>query len=412
MKKYENIKKILLMVVCLILSVIIWLYVVGVENPIDDTDVRNISINIINEDVLADRGLIITSGADSTVSLHLEGTRNDLILLSNSENISISMDVSDITEPGQYTHVYDVSLPVSNIEIKDRTPYYVNLTVDKLVSKPVDVTVKLVGNVAEGYIADEPFSNPASINVQGPEEIVAKVSYALATLTRENVQATITDAPVSYVFIDQDGNEINSDLLTMDYDTVKVTLNVKTLKEIPLSINIVDGGGATAENNVNYTISPSSISVAGEPDVLKSLNQISLGNIDLANVINSTNQTFQILLPNDVTNISGVSSAQVSLEIIGLSSKTIGINNIQIINKPDGYDATQITTELSVIVRGPEQTLDIITASNIRAVVDLTDLDLVTGQHNVTASVFIDGYSDVGVVGEYKVALTIEPATS
>jgi uncharacterized membrane protein (Fun14 family) len=57
MTNKESIKKLLMIIGCLIISVLIWLYVVGVENPIDNIDLRKLPVNIINQDVLEGRNL-------------------------------------------------------------------------------------------------------------------------------------------------------------------------------------------------------------------------------------------------------------------------------------------------------------------------------------------------------------------
>ena len=47
------------------------------------------------------------------------------------------------------------------------------------------------------------------------------------------------------------------------------------------------------------------------------------------------------------------------------------------------------------------------TASQIRIVADLSDLDPSTGTRTVPVRVYLDGSSEVGVVGTYNVSISI-----
>ena len=78
-----------------------------------------------------------------------------------------------------------------------------------------------------------------------------------------------------------------------------------------------------------------------------------------------------------------------------------------IINKPAGYEADLVTQSCTVLVRGPQEALDAVTASQIRIVADLSDLDPSTGTRTVPVRVYLDGSSEVGVVGTYNVSISI-----
>ena len=100
--------------------------------------------------------------------------------------------------------------------------------------------------------------------------------------------------------------------------------------------------------------------------------------------------------------------SMVTLDEILSTGKTVLphvlIDNIQMINKPDGYNAELVTESRLVTVRGPEEAVDALFQSQLRIVVDLSQAQLATGRQTVQAQVIIDGSSDVGVLGgEYDV---------
>ena len=86
--------------VMLILSVILafglWLYVVSAVNPEFEDSYHNIPVVLVGEGLLEERGLMITSNENPTISLKLKGNRTDLVELKSSD-ISVTVDVSKIS---------------------------------------------------------------------------------------------------------------------------------------------------------------------------------------------------------------------------------------------------------------------------------------------------------------------------
>ena len=46
-------------------------------------------------------------------------------------------------------------------------------------------------------------------------------------------------------------------------------------------------------------------------------------------------------------------------------------------------------------------------SSQVRIVADLSNLDLSTGSRTVPVKVYLDGSSEVGVVGEYNISISV-----
>ncbi len=133
--------------------------------------------------------------------------------------------------------------------------------------------------------------------------------------------------------------------------------------EIPLSVELLDGGGATAEDAV-VTIEPKSIVVSGTEEALVPLKKIVLGQINLAEVVSIRTYTFSIPLTGEISNESGITEAVVTVEVKGLPSKVSEVNNIELINVPPGYRATAVQV-CAVWVRGPEEALSRISEHQI-----------------------------------------------
>ena len=91
----------------------------------------------------------------------------------------------------------------------------------------------------------------------------------------------------------------------------------------------------------------------------------------------------------------------------GLSTTALDVDNITMSPAPDGYTATLVTHVKEVVIRGKEEDLAAINASQIRIVADLSNVTT-TGMLSVPARVYLDASSAVGVIGEYTVVVNVE----
>lgn len=390
-------------------SIALWMYVSYIDNPDVTIPVSGIRVEFLGEDTLTDNNLIITGVDENAITLRFTGKRNDLSTLSNS-NVTVSVDLSGTAVAGvagvhqlSYTVNYPDNISASDAVVTGASVDYITVTVEKLLEKTVPVKGSYEGEIVDGYQAEPLEFAPKTITVSGPETVISRVSYVWVSLERDNLSETVTEE-VPVVLMDSDGNEISSDYLILSQDTIVVTLNIVMIKEIPLTVNLIEGAGATSENTI-ITISPASITVSGDPEALGELNHIVLGTIDLSNTTNA--ETFSIVIPNEMTNLSGVTEATVTIEIKGLETKDFTSTNIQTANVPDGYSAEIITKSLKITVRGEALLLDTVSLSNIRIVADLSEIGDATGVFAVTAKIYIDGFTDLGAVGEYTVTVSV-----
>lgn len=249
--------------------------------------------------------------------------------------------------------------------------------------------------------------DPETITVSGPEDVISQISEALVVVRRENLQKTVSGM-MKYVFIDENGNTIESEAIKVDTDTVSVTLPIYMIKDVVLSVGLIEGGGATSANTV-VTVNPEVVMLSGDPAILSGINTITLGTIDISDFEYSYTNDYTIAIPNGVENLSGEIEATVTVTIKGLETKRILATRIEMINVPEGFTANAITTYKEVTIRGPAEIVELIDAHNIRIVADLSALGQTTGRYSVPARVDIDGYSEAGAVGKYNIVVSLDP---
>ena len=147
--------------------------------------------------------------------------------------------------------------------------------------------------------------------------------------------------------------------------------------------------------------------VSGIQSDLEGLKEISLGDIDLSDVYGTNTFVKEIELAPELTNVSGITEVTVTVTIQGLATRTMKVDNIEIINTPSGYEAEAITKSCSILIRGPEEEVNKVTESQLRIVADLSNTDPSTGSRTVPVKVYLDGSSEVGVVGDYSISVSL-----
>lgn len=399
-------------VVSLLLSFVLWIYVGKEANPLKTNTLSGVQVVFSGLEKLEERGLMISEGSDQTVSLRIR-TRNDVWFRLSQADTTVTVDVSGITEPGEQSVTItsrNINYPRSitatdSIELQYTSPGAISFTVSKWASKSVDVRGSFEGSIAEGYQRGEFSMAPEQVTVSGPQELVDLVDYAKVTVTQTDMNATYSQ-DTGYTLIDYDGNPIYADELETDPETVLVILPVEKLKEVELTVDVLPGGGATADD-VEIDIEPKTIMVSGSDADLENLDSISLGEINLSNVFGSLTQSMPIQLDTALTNVSGITEAKVTVTVKGLTTRTLQVSNISFINKPVGYQADVVTKSCSVQIRGKEDAVNAVTASQLRIVADLAEMELSTGSQTIPVKVYLDSSSDVGVVGDYNIVVSL-----
>ena len=401
-------------IISLIMSLIMWVYVASVETEEYKQTLRGVRVQLAGEALLRNsKNLVITDMDTSTVTVEVVGPRRIVGSL-DSDSIYAQIDVSKLSRAAytsqQYAVIFPDGIDTSNLTVSRKTPETINFMVSSQTSKSVQVRGSFDGTVAEGFIAESVTFDPATITLSGPEAYLRNVDYAFVSFGKENVDSTY-EVETGFTLMTADNTPASTVGITCSTDVVTARLPLLTLKDVTLSVNLIEGSGATAENT-KVTVEPETIKLAGDSKLLAGINKLILATIDLTDFTTSFTDSFVIPIDNELLNITGVTEAKVTVEIVGLESKPFKVTNISCINLTDGYRARILTGSLDVMLRGNPDSLAQLKAENIRAVADLTDMNASTGIYLPRVRIYVDGYTDIGPVRlngtDYAVSIEIE----
>lgn len=396
--------------ISIIFAIACWFYVDITVEPDIQISVRNIPVAFEGLDALRSRGLMISDSNDFTISLKLSGQRSVLSQL-NKSNVTVTVDASSqITVPGAQDLDYTVSFPntISNgsVKIRSKSVETIDVNVIRISSKTVSVSGAFTGSVAEGCMEDGFRLEYNDVTVSGDKSVIKRIDHAVVTLEKSGLSET-WEGTLPVTLVDQNGKTIDSEELSLSSSEMDVTLVVRKIKEIPLTITIKDGGGAT-EADATWEVTPKRIVISGPDEELAELTEWNIGTVDLAQVITSANLVMDISLPQNLTCESGEKTAKVSVTLPKLSTTKQVTDNIKMTHYPTNKTVSLVTKTLEVRCRGTKKALDLLEGSDIEVNVDLSQLKAdASGTCRVPAEVTIPGFSELGAVGTYEVSVFV-----
>ena len=369
---------------------------------------NNVSVTLMNQDDLNEKGLMLMPLQDSTIDLQLFGNRTELWKLSR-DNVNITVDLSTIAEAGTYDLRYTVGFPdtVDNVSVRGGSPSRLPVEVVEYAENDVPVVVAYTGELAEGLLLDRENAqlDYESVTVSGPKDVVEKISAASISVDRTGLTETL-DFSSRYTLVDENGDPVDSQLITTNTAEIHLYLPVEHIREIPLHVSLIPGGGANKENTI-IDIEPKNITLSGSEAALNKIDEIMLGTIDLATIEENGTVSYPIQIPDGLRNQSGVTQAEVSIKFRGISKKTFTVNTFRATNLPEGLEPTVITKQVEITLRGPSAEISALTADDIIVTADYKGQD--AGTVTVPLTISVKGNTSIGAVGKYNISVTLAP---
>lgn len=405
--------KIVYAIASLLIAFGLWMYVVTTVSPESEETISGIPVVMEGESVLNENGLMVTKATEDEVSLKLSGNRIDLSKV-NRGNITIKVDLSKIYEPGQttlqYTPLFPGDVPSNAFVIEAKHPQSITVTVEERRIKDVPLEIKWSGATPEGFMSDKGnavMDNP-TIKVVGPASVADQIEKAVVEVDLDGRKESISES-FRYTLCNGNGEPVDAQLITTNVEEVRVDVKIARFKDIKLTYNLVEGGGATTDNT-DITLSAQTLRVSGSEAALKAMgDELVIGTISLRDIPKDEILTFPISLPEGVNNLTGVTEVTAELKFKGLVTRDFVVDQISSINVPEGLEAEVIVEKLPITVRGPAAEMTGLKAENLSVNVDFTEAEVGTSTYKGTV-IFPEGFENFGCIGSISVSSTVRKA--
>ncbi len=370
----------------------LWIYVITTVSPQWEETFYDIPVTLNNEMVLHGNGLMIMEEEVPAVTLRLLGNRKDLVTL-NKDNIKLTANLATIYEKGEQQLSYSISfpenIPNNSIEVVNKVPQELTLTVVERKSVQIPVIVDYAGAVPEGYRTDTEnvILDNVYIIVSGPADEVDKLANAKISVNLNGQTKTISQN-FDYTLHDKNGAVVESKWLTTNVGQVNLTLKIQPFKSVNVGLNIIAGGGVT-KDRVTCSWDVDTIDISGPQQALDAIGDTVLVDVDLAKIsaagANHMAQVeLEIDLPEDVEIIFGNTTVLVTINFPNdLDAKQFKVANFEFSGLPSQLNVTK-TANLTVWIRGLKSELDVLNAENLTLVVDMSNAQVGTDTYKVS----------------------------
>ena len=405
-------RKVFYILLSVLIASMVWFYVNNSEEV--RINVHSVPVEFLNEDTtLADKGLMLVNGEeDVTVDLQLKVPRR-LMFNFDTSQIRLVSDLSSITYAGKQSVAFNILFPSSistrDVSVESPTVRTVQVEIGELQKRNIEIRYKVIGNVAEGYIAGAVQLNPAELQIRGQQADIMQVSYAQVTLNIENATSTVVEL-LDYQLYDYTDQPITNKNIHPTSEQIQVTMPVMTVKDVPLKINFVETAGSRLES-FTWSLSHNSITLSGDASQIASIDEIELGTLALEDLRADEVFDYDIPIPEGVNNLSGITSVTLTIGASNVETREVEATSFSYENFNGSGEVTIVTSSLPVTLRGTAADLAVISDRQVRVIADLSDIAADSGSYTVPARIVVDGY-DIGAVGSYEVTVRIGAAGS
>lgn len=401
--------KTLRIVLSIVIAFFVWMAAMLAAPEITKT-IRDVPITV---DIPTSAMLEVVDGADTKVSLVLDGKQFEIGSY-GPENVRVVADASAITEPG----TYEVPLVVSDNGTRSYTvtsisPATVTLTFETRATKLLQIQADITGlTTPANYIApeDEIVLEPSTVEVSGAESLISRVERAVIEVDFSREVSSTQQQNSKIVYYDAEGNKLETEEVTyfhQDVSSVAVTVPVKRVATLPLTVSFLNVPENFPVDELSYSLSVDSITVAAEDSVLRNHSSLVLGYIDFKqmNLLTSSQMDFAVQLPEGFTDMDDIEVVTVSFEADDLASTNLSLKNFQLVNVPEGFTVTVEESALRVYVLGKKSIISGIAAGDFVVKVDLSDMRTRAGKYEMPVSIYAPTKGYVWAVGEYSVTV-------
>ena len=410
-----------------VVAVVVW-FIMSANSASRNVVIHDVPIQVNISSAAQEEGLQIFNMSYNTADVEVSG--NNLLtsrLTADDFEVSVTLNPTSTKVAGNTLQKMTLQVravktnSMGSYEIASVSPEEVTVEYDRSREVTFPIENHIQYSSADGYYAGTPVLSADNVTISGPESAVNRINHVAVSYNVENALRQDASFTCPIRLYDQNNQEITDTsgmYLTMNVDTIDVTIPVTPVKTVSLTASTLHQPEGFSQDRIQ--ISPSEITIAGTSDVLSGISEIQLDTIiDFAQLdVNGTNVfTSDITLPSGVRNISAVgdavSQATVTINLNGYeeASVTASAANIQLVNAPTGAQLS--TSSLPVSVVGPEAQVTRLTGSEVSVQVDLSNFQDRTGTVEVPATVTLTGAAadSCWVVGEYTVSVNFSAST-
>lgn len=365
-------------------SVILWMVVTSVNNPITTKTFDNIPVKLLNVELITESGQVyeVLENTDVIGRVTIRAPRTVLNEI-KEENVVATADVAELSS------LDTISIKLTtNIANRDKVTSItgnidtIKLNIENKRTKALALKSTVSGQVPDGYLTGDVITDQNLVRISGPQSIIDQIVKASVDVNVTGMTNDIvTNADI--VFYDAEDRVVSdTSNVTQNIKSVGVKVSIWQTIDVPITYSVTgetaSGYRPTGEIEGNGEL----VKIAGKSNVLKNITQIEIP----AEVLDVTNQVEDYVAEIDIRKYlpEGVSLANaedalktVTVYISPEISRRFEIREekVRITNLPQGYNASISGLEESFIIEVVGLSRDVagLQAGSISGTVDIAE---------------------------------------
>ena len=404
-------KDVFIKISSIIAAIVIWFGVTISEFPTINDVIYNVPVEIALRGTYAEaNGYQPMVQSSETVNVYITGARGQIGNLDSSDLVAVAS-----ADEVMYAREYSLPLEIEcktgkTFEVTRIEPSTISVNFDRIITKEVELVPMMTGvKAADGYImgdSEDIVIVPNTVNITGLAEMIDSITDAAAVIEEVTSLTGTTDFRTSSIRLMNGSSAIidETEAITFDKSDFTVHVPVYARSTIALDVQITNAPESfnvdSFKEMLEFSVSELEVAILGE----NTRDFLDIGTIDMREVDIGTEFTFSTdaFLPEGYQDLNEVHTVTVKCPSEGLVRRSIHFTNsqIQLVNAPSQFEFNIITSGVTPIFIGPEESMEQLTYIDVNAQIDmLNGFDMEEGYHKLPITFVIPSHSDVWCIG-------------
>ncbi len=359
--------------VSFVLAIVIWGYVITTQYPEKSATLDSVAVQFNG----LSSNLIVRQYSTQSVKVTINGAKDKIDFV----QLSALQPIADLSICTSKQGTCDV--PVKLKQVPDNVtnfsiiPDAIQIQIEEIISKELDIQVNKVGTVKLGYQQDEVKISPNVVIVSGPKSIVDRVEKAQVTVNLDD-RASSLQGQVPILLLTKEGQELTDKNLKALPASVNVSASISfglNSKTVPIRVLTVGSPAPGYIAGSSITTVPTLVTISGNPNILGPVEYVETRPIDLSGRNTDIDTTTELVAPYNAA-IVGNTTVAVRIGITAAQASVPVQVTVEVLNPPAAlrYQLTP-ASPITITLTGPYQLLQPkLPLDQIKASVDLAGL--------------------------------------
>lgn len=360
------------------LAVAVWISSVTSADP-DQT--RALESPVPVEIIGQSSNLVFSETLPSEVEVTLRAPNSVWTLIEDDPQIVRAiLDVSGLSS-GEHTLDLQIQVDARPVQIVSAAPRTLSFTLEPLITKLMDVDLRISGEAAVGYQVGDVSLEPLKVVVSGAQSQVQKVTRARVSVDLNRIRENF-DQSLKVEVLDERGVPVSG--VSVSPETAHVLLPVSQqggYRDVAVKVTTL-GRVASGYRLTDISVSPPVVTIySTDPEIVNSLpGVLETQPLDLQNAQDDITTRLKLSLPAGIS-VIGEQTVLVQAGVSPIeSSVTLSSERIEIVGLENNLNVQISPTSVDIILSGPLPVLETLTRQSVKVTVDLTGLGAGTYQ--------------------------------